>query len=534
MFSRQMFLRKTVLTLVCLLPATSGWSKVLLRWTQPSIPPSATMGIKELVVPWDAEALIKNAHKQGYRVYAEIPFAQAPDAARINIKNLAGIILDPGDSKPSQVDETLGQLQSSYPKLPVLLVNAKAKPPQMKGQLVIQQNGVLQVTSPTAQPWIDSNLALVRLDQAFRPAQTPLYQFQWDLSDPLRQEQGPEAPDYLLAVAEAGAFHADLILDLHPKLQTDLLQNNPAARTVLNQIKRYLAFSSRAAASVGEPQANVGVITDANRNSYEPVNLFARHNIPFAVLQPSGLKRHSLDAFDLLLVFATPDERTIAAIADFASRGGVAVLVGAHGSYPWQSTQPVPAGEHSVSYASGKGRIIELPGRVIDPETFARDVRRLIEKGKVLISLWNALTTVAVPYGVPGGRGKVVEFVNYSQEPLRIQVQLKGSFSSVLYETPEKGCCESLTPVQRGGFTEFVVPSLRIAGRVHVAGGMPAPDKTKTGLAWRSLEGRNSFPLSLPFHNRDVAIDRGGVKALHQAARLRPLYLEPVDLLARP
>jgi hypothetical protein len=474
-----MFLRTTVLTLVCLLPATSGWSKVFLRWTQPSIPPSADMGIKELVVPWDAEALIQNAHKQGYRVYAEIPFAQAPGGARIKTKNLAGIILDPADAKPSQVDETLRQLQSFYPKLPVLVVNAKAKPPQMMGQLVIQQNGVLQVTSPTAQPWIDSNLALVRLDQAFRPAQTPLYQFQWDLSDPLRQEQGPETPDYLLAVAEAGAFHADLILDLHPKLQTDLLQNNPAGRTVLNQIKRYLAFSSRVAASVGEPEANVGVITDTNGNSYEPVNLFARHNIPFAVLQPSGLKQHSLDAFDLLLVFATPNERTIAAIADFASRGGVAVLVDARGPYPWQSTHPVPAGEHSVSYASGKGRIIELQGPVIDPETFAQDVRRLLEKDKVLISLWNALTTVAVSYDIPGGGQKVVEFVNYAEEPLPIQVQVHGLFSSILYETPEKGCCQSLTPVQRGGFTEFVVPSLRIAGRVRLARGTPAPDKTK-------------------------------------------------------
>ena len=61
-----------------------------------------------------------------------------------------------------------------------------------------------------------------------------------------------------------------------------------------------------------------------------------------------------------------------------------------------------------------------------------------------------------------------MEFVNYAAEPLRLQVQVKGSFASVRYETPEHPCCESLAPVKHNGFTEFVIPELRIAGRVHL------------------------------------------------------------------
>jgi hypothetical protein len=61
-----------------------------------------------------------------------------------------------------------------------------------------------------------------------------------------------------------------------------------------------------------------------------------------------------------------------------------------------------------------------------------------------------------------------LELVNYAEEPLRVQVQIKGSFHSIRYETPEHGCCESLTAVQRNGFTEFVIPDLRIGGRVHL------------------------------------------------------------------
>jgi hypothetical protein len=468
------FMRKRLLILVCLLAATPGWSRVLLRWTQSSIPAAATMGIREVVVSWDAEALIRNARRQGYRLYAEVPVGKAAEMTRgRKTSNLAGIVLSPGDSQPGQIEEDLLQLHSAYPGLPVLVLNPKAKQPQMRGQLVIKRDGVLQVTSPTAQPWIDSNLALVRLDQAFRPGQTPLYEFQWDLSDSLQQEYGPNAADYSLAVAEVGAFHADLILSLHPRLQTDLSRNAPAAWAILKEIKRYLVFSSQARRQVGEPEANVGVITDTYQKAYEPINLLGRHNIPFAVLRASELKPHSLHAFNLLIVLVVPPEPVIAAITNFASKGGIVVLVGAPGSYPWQSGEAIPAGEHSVAYAAGKGRIIELPGPVIDPETFAQDIRRLIDKDKVEISLWNALTVVAVPYGVPGSRAKLVELINYAQEPISVQVQVKGSYSSVLYETADLACCQSLTPVQRGEFTEFVIPALRIAGRVRLASGRP-------------------------------------------------------------
>jgi hypothetical protein len=465
----QVFSRRLVLTLICL-AATSAWSRVLLRWSQPSIPPSVTLGINELVIPWDAAALIKTVCGQGYLVYAEVQVGKAADMVRSTGKgDLTGIVLNPGDAQPSQIDEALGQLRSGYPGLPVLVLNPKAKQPQMKGQLVIKRDGILQVTSPTAQPWVDTNLALVRLDQAFRQAQTPLYEFQWELSDSVQQERGPDTADYELAVAEAGAFGVDVILDPTPKLQTGLVQKDPAAWAVLNQIKRYLEFSARGNRNVGQAEANVGVIVDSYQQAYEPINLFARHNIPFAALQASDLQPQTVAGFDLLVVFAAPDGPISTAISDFASKGGIAVVVGAHGSYPWQAGQPIPAGEHSSAYAVGQGRIIELPGPVIDPETFAQDIRRLLaqDRDKISISLWNALTVIAVSYG--SGRERVVELVNYSQEPIPVQIRVKGSFSSVRYEMPERACCESLAPVQRGAFTEFVVPALGIAGRVHLS-----------------------------------------------------------------
>ena len=126
--------------------------------------------------------------------------------------------------------------------------------------------------------------------------------------------------------------------------------------------------------------------------------------------------------------------------------------------------------------------MLELSQPVTDPETFAQDIRRLMDKQKVLISLWNALTAVAVPYRAPGGAAETLELVNYAADPLRLQVRVKGSFSSIRYETPEHGCCESLTPLKREGFTEFVIPGLYIAGRVHLeskAGGEASRPRPK-------------------------------------------------------
>jgi hypothetical protein len=471
------YFRKTGLILICLAPVATASGEVLLRWTEPVVPPVARLGIKEVVVPWNSETLIRSAHTRGYRVYVEVPASDAASMAAKNAKtDLAGIILSPGDSSSGQTDTAFETLRAAYPRLSVLVLNSKAKQPEMKGQLVIKRDGVLQVTSPTAQPWVDTNLALIRLEKVLYPAQDPVYEFQWDLSDPLQQEQGPDTADYQLAVAEAGAFHASLVLDLPPKLQAGLAQDNTAAWAEFKRIKGYLAFYSRSGKSA-EPEANVAVLTENLQSSYEPINLLARHNVPFEVLRPSDLKPHSLEAFDVLAVFAKPDERSVVAIADFASRGGTAVLVDSHGAYPWQSAPPTQSGERSVSYAAGKGRIIELSSPVIDPETFSQDIRRLIEKDKMLISLWNSLTTVAVSYRMPGGLGKVLELVNYAQEPLDVQVRVKGSFSSIRYETPESGCCQSLAPVQREGFSEFVVPSLRIAGRVHLDTGSPRSPK---------------------------------------------------------
>jgi len=470
--------RKRALFLFLFLLPRPLWGKVFVRWTAATLP-GTPLGIRELVIPWNRNrtALLHTALAQGYRVYAEVPVQQVSDAFKWLAKeSIEGVVVDAGNG-PDAARE-IEKLRSAHSKVK-MLVSLDGKQPQMRGQTVVTRNGVLQVSSPTAQPWLDSNLAMVRFHQESRPGETLLYTFAWELKDTLQQQNGPSVEDYSLAIAESGAIHADLLLSVHQKLQKALLDSEPAAWSSWKKLIPYMQFALRDELDRLHPWSNVAVIAGDYDTAYEPMNLMARHNIPFRIVSGEVTER-ALQGVTLVAALTAPDQPGIRVLNAFAQEGGTVILVDANGKYPWHSSPPIPAAEHAVSYAAGKGRVIELSEPVSDPETFAQDLRRVAPKGSTLISLWNALTTTAVPYRDDRNGRVVVELVNFAEEPMRIQVQVKGVYSSARYETPDRGCCQDLSPVQHDGFTDFVVPSLAIAGRVHLeAAGSREPSHRK-------------------------------------------------------
>ncbi len=464
--------------LILAVSAPAGLGKVYVRWTQAAVPPPQVLGINELVIPWseDAQNLAATAKKQGYRVYFEVTLAQLTTAAEAGTTSgVSGIFLKSSTAaEESQLEASAQKLRGKYPKLKILVVGANGKQPQMKGWLVFQRNGILQVSSPTSQPWLDQNLATVRHERAFETGQTPIYTFEWDVSDPLVKADGPKPADYALAVAEAGAFHADLILEMYEVQQKGLARGEKRALTDWEQVKRTIAFYERGRGGEREASA-VAVLTNDYDTSYEAINLMARHNIPFCVLHSDDVQAADLADVDVVIAFAPLKKELIGEIQEFADRGGVAVLVNLPGTYPWSSAPAEKTSGPSVTRTVGKGRVIELPEPVLDPETFAQDVRRLMVKERVPVSLWNSLTTLVMEYPEKSGEA-TVELVNYDEEPTQVQVQVKGVYGSVRYESPEKGCCETLKAEQVNGFTQFVVPDLLIGGRVHLA---PAAGQSK-------------------------------------------------------
>jgi hypothetical protein len=475
--------RLILLAVVVVVAAPAVMAKIYARWTENELPPAKELGVSDVVIPWsdDAQKLVAAAKKQGYEVYLEATLAQlgAVAAAGAN-SGAAGVVLKATTAaEEGQLAKPARGMRAQYPKLKFLVVSANGKQPDMRGWLVFQKNGILQVSSPTSQPWLDQNLATVRHERGFGLGEMPVYTFSWDVSDPLVKENGPSPQDYSLAIAEAGAFHADLVLEIYEKQQKGLASGDKSALADWEPVKRTIAFYEHK--NDGEKEAaDVAVLTDDYDTSYEAINLMARHNIPFRVLHSTDVKAADLAGLDVVIEFAAPTKELVETLSAFAEKGGVVVLVNQPGTYPWESGEGKTNGP-SVTYTVGKGRVIELKEPVSDPETFAQDVRRLMANQEVPVSLWNSLTTLVVEY--PGARAgqTVVELVNYDEERTQVQVQVKGNFGGARYESPERGCCETLKTEHVNGFTQFVVPDLVSGGRVHLEAESGTPkDETKT------------------------------------------------------
>jgi hypothetical protein len=462
-------------------PAVMG--KVYVRWTQNKFPLRKVLGADEVVIPWSQEApgRVAEAKKRGYQVYFETAAEQVSAAAAAGVQaGIAGIILRGFPSEEKQLEENAIHMRANYPKLKFLVLSANGKKPEMRGWLVFNKNGILQVSNPSSQPWLDQNLAVVRYERAFETVQSPLYTFSWDASDPLMQSNGPSPADYSLAIAEAGAFHADLILEVHERQQKGLLDEEKETLADWQSVKRTIAFYERGEKGEREAAA-VAVLTDDYDSSYEAINLMARHNIPFRVLHSADVKTSDLAGYEVVVAFAALGKDLTEAIRAFAERGGVAVLVNRPGPYPWESPAGKTENTHSMTYTVGKGRVIELRGPLSDPETFAQDIRRLMAKQQIPLSLWNSLTTLVVEYPGEKQGETIVELVNYDEEATEVQVRVKGTYGSVKFESPDRSCCETLKPAELDGFTEFVVPNLVIGGRVRLEATQSAPkDKTNS------------------------------------------------------
>jgi hypothetical protein len=265
-----MSIGNTILVWVFVLVSTSAWSNVFVHWTGSALPPAMELGVNDLVLSWNDSfsPQAKAARRQGYRVYVEVSLDLARTAAD-DASGLAGIILTVHRSESAELEKSLPKLRSAHPELRFVVLDPDGKQPEMRGSLVIKRGSVLEVSSPTAQPWIDTNLAPVKIEQRSHQGQVPLYTFSWGgLSNSGQQQTALTAADYSLAVAEAAAFHADLILELDDRLQKGLTEHDPQARRLWNQVRLYANFYSHTAEPAMESAANVAVVDDLDTRAH--------------------------------------------------------------------------------------------------------------------------------------------------------------------------------------------------------------------------------------------------------------------------
>ena len=418
--------------LVLLLSAAAATrAEVLVRWDQDRVPAPDATGISTLVVPAKNTAAVRSALERGYRVYLEVEGAAlihfTPPTAR-----LAGVVVR-GTAPAAQLRLLRQRLTAQGARLVVL--DERGKWPHIRSNWVTRNRDVLQVSGRSSQPWIENNAALIRIAHTLEPRSTPMLTYAWQPIVPADVDQGPSLEDYLVGIAEAGSFGGDLLLPLHERFQRSLLLGDPQARAAWTEIRRYIGFFAWDVPAGYLPIANIGVIAAHPMLSYEVMNLLARHNLPFELLPAAELSANVPPRFKLLIVLDEPQGAQVETLARF-ERGG--------------------------------GKVVRAAKGVADPNAFALDIRRILGAQNRIVDIWNGITVLAAPYQEPGGTGVVVAAINYAHEPLPVQLRVLGTFSVVRYESPEENGV--LLPLQqRDGATEFVLPALRVGGRVFLS-----------------------------------------------------------------
>ena len=415
---------------VWLCAVASAWAEVLVRWDQAEVPPPAALGLTALVVPASAEDVRARAVAQGYRVYLEVE-AAALAGFTAPSGQLAGVLVK-GTPRPALLRQLRARLAPRGVR--VAIVDDRGKWPHIRTNWVTRNRDVLQVTGRSAQPWIENNAALVRINAAGSNRPRPMLTYRWQpitLSD---AGEGPAVENYLVAIAEAGSFGADLLLPLHERFQSRLLSAEPRARAEWARIRSYLEFYAWPLGARHAPVANIGVVTAEPMLSFEVMNLLLRHNLPFELVSPAELPGRPLDPFRLLIVLDAPGAAATKALDAYAAAGG---------------------------------KVHRVTDGVADPNEFALAVRKMLGAEHRVLEIWNGITVMAAPYRAADGEGLVLTAVNYAHQALPVQLRLTGEYSTVQFETPEEPAA-LLPHTIRDGYTEFVLPALRVGGRVFL------------------------------------------------------------------
>ena len=461
-----MFNKKQIVLFVALLLSVTGIARaeIFVRWDRDDIPAQQSLGILTVVVPAKNTTAVRNAVGRGYRVFLEVEGSTlatfVPPA-----HPLAGLVVT---GKTSSVE--LGRVTERLATRGARVITLEqGKWPHIRTNWVTSNKGVLQATRSSQQPWLENNRALIRIMDASRGT-PPALTYAWQpitLSD---QDEGPRVENYLVAIAEAGTFGADLVLPLHQRFEDRLLLGQPQARAEWDEICRYLKFYSSNFPARYQPVANIGVVTADPTLWFEVLNLLGRHNLAFVLVDPAGVSKLP-DSLKMLIVLDALAPARLHGLAGFTKKGGTLVVGGLKGAStanaPWHNGEPANRNDQRASYRFGEGRVVELLQPIADPNAFALEMRQLLGRENRAVEIWNGITFLVAPYHEPGGDNLLLTVLNYAADPQPVQLRIPGTFSVVQYESPEEPA--SLLPLQqRDGYTEFVLPGLRAGGRVFL------------------------------------------------------------------
>jgi hypothetical protein len=460
------------------LSADAAVRDALARWYEP-----ATLSLLEnspvncLLVTWSAPAhaaveaeqqqLVKiyteGAHKRGLAVLGLVYEADdaskiAADATRVA---LDGLVLE-GEFAP----EFSAALRKAAGSLLVVEIAKDADSWRWKSVPIVAIAGVAPSArnlsemgirgAPSSQPWIESNIWLVR-SFGLGPSSRPV----WISS----QLENASTVGYERAVADAAAGGGHWIVSLDDGLRTRLRARDGSALEEWRRISSYLKFAeSHTGLRVVAPYGNVGfVINTVSTNqdlANEYLNLSTRRQVPYRLLARSELNAAAVTKFRAVVATQldppTAAERKL--LQDFAEDGGLVIAGPSWGGAP--KTEPF------AEIPAGKGRIAVYKDP--DPETVARDLKELLSDEELGMVPFNVPSVITFARGGDPGQPLVVQLVNYFDHPVEaITLRVAGKFRTARLETPE-GVAVELSLRGAEGSTEVTIPKLLLWGTVSM------------------------------------------------------------------
>jgi len=389
------------------------------------------------------------------------PETAAAAAVEAQLDGLVVVGLAPEDSQfLKRLQEALGK-RSGKPFAVRVAQAAAARLDKESPLLIVEgtaprvvQMGDTAEATPTAGLWIDSNLWLVRslhTGRAGRPV--------WVWHEP----HAEDSMGHLRSIVDAAAAGGRWIVSLNSNLQSGLYRKEPQPLALWKQINDFLRFfEMHAAWREFSPYGNVGIVLDSAgpnvAHSEEYLNLIARRQIPYRVIERSWLNARSLEGLRAVLAFdlAPPAEAERRLLEDFARKGGL-LLGGPFWGKP-------PASQSYQVAAAGEGEIAVYKDDAPDPQGVARDLNDLLTTPELGLSVFDAPSVLAYAAAAGAGKPVVIHLVNYASRPAdKITVRISERFESARLLRPDGPPLE--LPIKRGADrTEVVVPNLAVYG----------------------------------------------------------------------
>jgi hypothetical protein len=311
--------------------------------------------------------------------------------------------------------------------------------------------------SPSSEPWIDSNIWLVRALRSWggpRPV--------W-LAERIAANAAPV--DYLRAIADAAAGGGRWVIALSDALRQDLKHGEPKAVATWHGIATYLKFQQEHTEWYSYPSMAVcGFIQDGsgkNRElSAENLNLTVRRRVPLRIIERSELSAAALADLRVVhgidMIQPTQQERKI--LSAFAENGGL-VLAGP----AWKQTE-IPRDQDYAIVPTGRGRVAVYRDEWPEPASMAKDLVSLLGLENLGVRLFRSSSLLShVSTGKSGSR-VIIQLINYASYPAEsVLVRVDGEFRSARFYTPESAV-ENLTLESSDGRIETTIPGLSVYG----------------------------------------------------------------------